>query len=126
MAVIGIGIDVVPVARVEEILARHGERALRRLFTPKEIAHSAGMTNRALHLSGRLAAKEAAYKALSADGADLGIGWQHIEVEKLEDGRPRLVLNGPAAARFAALGASRAHISLSHDGGIAAAVVILE
>lgn len=126
MAVIGIGIDVVPVARVEEILARHGERALRRLFTPEEIAHSTGMASRALHLSGRLAAKEAAYKALSAEGADLGIGWQHIEVERLEDGRPRLVLHGPAAARFAALGATRAHISLSHDGGIAAAVVVLE
>ena len=126
MAVIGIGIDVVPVSRVQEILARHGERAPRRPFTPDEIARSADKANRALHLSGRLAAKEAAYKALSADGADLGIGWQHIEVERLDDGRPRLMLNGPAAARFAALGATRAHISLSHDGGIAAAIVILE
>jgi len=126
MAVIGIGIDVVPVARVEEILARHGGRALHRLFTPAEIARSEGMANRALHLSGRLAAKEATYKALSAEGADLGIGWQHIEVDKLDDGRPRLVLSGPALTRFHALGATRAHISLSHDGGIAAAVVLLE
>lgn len=126
MAVIGIGIDVVPVARMEEILAKHGERALRRLFTPAEIERASGMTSKALHLAGRLAAKEATYKALSAEGADLGVSWQHIEVEKLEDGRPRLVLNGPAVTRFQALGATRAHISLSHDGGIAAAVVILE
>lgn len=126
MAVIGIGIDVVPVARMEEILARHGERALKRLFTPDEIGRAAGMAHRALHLAGRLAAKEATYKALSAEGADLGISWQHIEVEKLDDGRPRLILNGPALARFTALGAARAHISLSHDGGIAAAVVVLE
>lgn len=126
MAVIGIGIDVVPVARVEEMFLRHGERALKRLFTPAEIARSEGMANRALHLAGRLAAKEATYKALSAQGADLGVSWQHIEVEKLDDGRPRLVLVGPALKRFAALGATRAHISLSHDGGIAAAVVVLE
>ena len=126
MAVIGIGIDVVPVTRVERILTKHGDRALRRLFTPAEIELAKDLKYQALHLSGRLAAKEAAYKALSADGADLGIGWQHMEVERLEDGRPRLVLHGPALARFQALGATRAHISLSHDGGIAAAIVVLE
>jgi len=127
MAVIGIGIDVVPVTRVAAMLERHGGRALERLFTPREIQRSEDMAaNRSLHLAGRLAAKEAAYKALSAGGADLGIRWQHLEVERLEDGRPLLVLHGPAQARFDALGAKRAHISLSHDGGIAAAVVILE
>jgi holo-[acyl-carrier protein] synthase len=124
--VIGIGIDVVPVDRVEELLGKHGERALRRLFTPTEIARAADMAYQALHLAGRLAAKEAAYKALSAEGADLGIGWQSIEVERLEDGRPQLVLRGPALARFQALGATRCHLSLSHDGGIAAAVVLIE
>ena len=123
---IGIGIDVVPVERVERLLERHGERALKRLFTPAEIGRAAGMSYQALHLAGRLAAKEAAYKALSAEGADLGIGWQSIEVERLPDGRPQLILHGPALARFNALGATRCHVSLSHDGGIAAAVVILE
>jgi holo-[acyl-carrier protein] synthase len=126
MAVIGVGIDVVPVERVRELLERHGGRALRRLFTEREIERARDMPQQALHLSGRLAAKEAAYKALSAQGADLGIGWQSIEVERLEDGRPMLVLHGPALARFKALGARAAHISLSHDGGIAAAVVVLE
>lgn len=126
MAVIGVGMDVVPVERVMELLERHGERALRRLFTPDEIARARDLSHQALHLAGRLAAKEAAYKALSAQGADLGIGWQHIEVERLEDGRPLLVLRGPALARFEALGARQAHLSLSHDGGIAAAVVVIE
>jgi holo-[acyl-carrier protein] synthase len=127
MAVIGIGIDVVPVSRVEEMLARHGDRLMERLFTPREVARARDLAaNAPLHLAGRLAAKEAAYKALSAGGADLGIRWQHLEVERLEDGRPLLVLHGPAQARFDALGATRAHISLSHDGGIAAAVVVLE
>jgi len=124
--VIGVGIDVVPVDRVTGLLERHGDRALRKLFTDSEIARAKDLAHMTLHLAGRLAAKEAAYKALSAQGADLGIGWRDMEVERLEDGRPRLVLRGAALARFEALGASRAHISLSHDGGIAAAVVILE
>lgn len=123
---IGIGIDVVPQERVEGLLERHGERALKRLFTPGELLRSGDLAHRALHLAGRLAAKEAAYKALSADGADLGIDWQSIEVDRLDDGRPRLVLHGPALARFNALGATRCHVSLSHDGGIAAAVVVIE
>ncbi len=126
MAVIGVGIDVVPVERVKEMLERHGDRALKRLFTPAELERAQGMAYQALHLAGRLAAKEAAYKALSAEGADLGIGWQSIEVERLDDGRPQLMLHGPAKQRFAALGARRAHVSLSHDGGIAAAVVVIE
>ena len=123
---IGIGIDVVPVQRVQEMLDRHGDRALQRLFTPAEIARAKDLAHQVLFLAGRLAAKEAAYKALSAQGADLGIGWQSIEVERLEDGRPQLILRGPALARFNALGATRCHVSLSHDGGIAAAIVMIE
>jgi holo-[acyl-carrier protein] synthase len=123
---IGIGIDVVPVQRMQEMLDRHGDRALRRLFTPAEIARAKDLAHQVLFLAGRIAAKEAAYKALSAQGADLGIGWQSIEVERLEDGRPQLVLHGPALARFNALGATRCHVSLSHDGGIAAAIVMIE
>jgi holo-[acyl-carrier protein] synthase len=126
VGIIGVGIDVVPVARVQQLLERHGERALRRLFTDAEIARARDLAHQALHLAGRLAAKEAAYKALSAQGADLGIGWHSIEVERLADGRPQLVLKGPALARFQALGATRCHVSLSHDGGIAAAVVVIE
>jgi holo-[acyl-carrier protein] synthase len=126
VAVIGIGLDVVPVERLEGMLARHGDRALRRLFTPRELAAAETLAHRLLHLAGRLAAKEAAYKALSARGADTGISWQHLEIERLDDGRPRLLLHGPAAARFTALGATAAHVSLSHDGGIAAAIVLLE
>ena len=124
--VIGIGIDVVPVTRLQEMLDRHGDRVLQKLFTPNELARANALAHQTLFLAGRVAAKEAAYKALSAQGADLGIGWQSIEVERLEDGRPRLVLHGPALARFQALGAQRCHVSLSHDGGIAAAVVVIE
>jgi len=123
---IGIGIDVVPISRVQEMLEKHGERMLNRMFTPAELAGAQDLAYQAYHLAGRVAAKEATYKALSAQGADLGISWQHMEVRKLEDGRPELVLHDAALKRFHALGARRAHLSLSHDGGIAAAVVVLE
>jgi len=123
---IGIGIDVVPVTRIQEMLDKHGDRVLQRLFTPGELAGAKDLAYQALHLAGRVAAKEATYKALSAQGADLGISWQHMEVRKLDDGRPELILHDAALKRFYALGARKAHLSLSHDGGIAAAVVVLE
>ncbi|MDO8665560.1 MAG: holo-ACP synthase [Gemmatimonadales bacterium] len=126
MAVIGLGIDVVPVERVRKMIERHGDRILQRIFTPQERELAKDLAHQALHLAGRIAAKEATYKALSTGGADLGIGWLHLEVEKLPDGRPQMILHGPALDRFNALGANHCYISLSHDGGIAAAVVILE
>ncbi len=126
MGVIGVGIDIVPVARVEQLLARHGDRALRRLFTAGEREIAKNRSDPSLHLAARLAAKEAAYKALSGDETARGIGWLDIEVEKLADGRPVLKFHGKAAERYATLGASHCHLSLTHSGGVAAAVVILE
>ena len=126
MAVIGVGIDVVAVSRVESLLARHGDRAMQRLFTPNEQAYARGMASPGLHLAARVAAKEAAYKALSGDELARGIGWRDIEVERLSDGRPILRFHGKARERFKQLGAKQSHISLTHSGGVAAAVVILE
>jgi len=126
VAVIGVGIDVVAVSRVESLLARHGDRAMQRLFTPNEQAYARGMASPGLHLAARVAAKEAAYKALSGDELARGIGWRDIEVERLSDGRPILRFHGKARERFKQLGAKQSHISLTHSGGVAAAVVILE
>jgi len=126
MSVLGVGIDVVPATRVEQLLARHGERALARLFTPAERERAAPLVNAALHLAARIAAKEAAYKALSGGGAATGVGWLDLEVERHADGRPYMVFHGPAEARMKALGATRCHVSLTHAGGVAAAVVILD
>ena len=126
MGVIGVGIDIVPVARVERLLARHADRALRRLFTESERAYARTQSLPALHLAARIAAKEAAYKALSGDETARGIGWQDIEVLRLADGRPLLSFHGTAAERFAALGGTHCHLSLTHSGGVAAAVVVLE
>lgn len=126
MSVIGLGIDVVPEDRVRKMIERHGDRILQRVFTPQERELAKDLAHQALHLAGRIAAKEATYKALCAGGADPGIGWLHMEVARLPDGRPQMILHGPALERFKALGANRCQLSLSHDGGIAAAVVILE
>lgn len=126
MPVLGVGIDLVAASRVDRLLARHGVRALQRLFTPAERERAAGYAHASLHLAARIAAKEAAYKALSGDGRAHGVGWQDLEVTRHADGRPGLVFHGPAERRMAELGATRCHLSLTHAGGLAAAVVILE
>ncbi|HXY68007.1 MAG TPA: holo-ACP synthase [Gemmatimonadales bacterium] len=126
MAVLGVGIDLVPASRVEALIARHGERAMRRLFTPAERQRAADYSQASLHLAARIAAKEAAYKALSGDFGASGIGWQDLEVRRGPDGRPDLVFHGAAERRMQDLGVTRCHLSLTHAGGVAAAVVILE
>ena len=126
MAVLGVGIDIVPAARVERLLARHGERALQRLFTASERELAAVYAHPSLHLAARIAAKEAAYKALSGDARAARITWRDLEVRRYADGRPGLVFHGEAERRMTTLGATSCHLSLTHAGGVAAAVVILE
>jgi holo-[acyl-carrier protein] synthase len=126
MGVLGVGIDLVPASRVDELLSRHGERAMQRLFTPAERERAADYAHASLHLAARIAAKEAAYKALSGEGRANGVGWQDLEVRRFADGRPGMVFHGAAQRRMAELGATRCHLSLTHAGGVAAAVVILE
>jgi holo-[acyl-carrier protein] synthase len=126
VSVLGVGIDIVEAERVERLLARHGDRLLTRLFTPEERARAAGYTNPSLHLAARIAAKEAAYKALSGEGRAHGVGWLDLEVTRHPDGRPGLRLHASAQRRMAELGATRCHLSLTHAAGVAAAVVILE
>lgn len=116
MPVVGVGIDVVDVARFGESLER--TPALReRLFTPSEAARPLAS------LAARFAAKEAVAKALGAPG---GLAWHDAEIISEETGRPRFELRGTVAARAEALGANHVHVSLSHDAGIASAVVVLE
>ncbi len=116
MAVIGIGVDVVGIARFAESLERTPELA-HRLFTAAEAALPVNS------LAARFAAKEAVAKALGAPG---GLAWHDAEVVCEESGQPRLVLSGTVAARAEALGATSVHLSLSHDAGIATAMVVLE
>jgi holo-[acyl-carrier protein] synthase len=114
--VVGVGIDVVDIERFEESLRRTpGLRT--RLFTAHEVDRPSAS------LAARFAAKEAVAKAL---GAPVGMAWQDAEVVSEETGRPRLELRGTVLARAEALGVAHVHLSLSHDAGIASAVVVLE
>jgi holo-[acyl-carrier protein] synthase len=119
--IVGIGVDLVPVDRAAGLVARHGERFLARCFNPGEVVRPGDPS----HVAGLLAAKEAAFKALGTGWGE-GVGWRDVAVAKAESGAPALTLAGAAAERAAALGAARAHLSISHDGGLAVAVVILE
>ena len=116
MAILGLGIDVVAIARFEEALER-SPGFLERVFTPAE--RELGTAS----LAARWAAKEALAKALGAPG---GMSWQDCEIARIEGGAPVLSVRGTVAARAAALGITGFHVSLSHDAGIASAVVIGE
>ena len=125
MPVRGIGIDVCKVERIAESLGRFGERMERRLFTPDELAYCRGFKDPLPHLAARFAAKEAASKALGT-GIAGGVGWTQIEVVQPGGRVPVLRFSGVALERFAALGATASHLSLSHDGGLGVACVVLE
>ena len=116
MAVIGVGIDVADIARFEQALVRTPSM-LGRLFTPAEAGRPPAS------LAARFAAKEALAKAL---GAPVGMSWHDAEVVSEESGRPRFDLRGTVLARANDLGVVSVHLSLSHDAGIASAVVVLE
>ena len=114
--IVGVGIDVVDIDRFAESLER--TPAMReRLFTPAERERSIAS------LAARFAAKEALAKAL---GAPTGMGWLDAEIVNESTGRPLLEIRGSVKARFDAVGARSIHVSLSHDAGIASAVVVLE
>ena len=116
MPVIGVGIDVVDIDRFQASL--DCTPALReRLFTPAEVQRPIAS------LAARFAAKEAIAKAL---GAPVGMAWHDAEIVSEETGRPRFEVRGTVAARAEQLGVAHVHVSLSHDAGIASAVVVLE
>jgi holo-[acyl-carrier protein] synthase len=115
--IVGVGIDVVQVERLERALSRTPQLG-ERLFTEAERAQP-----RVESLAARFAAKEAVAKALGAPG---GLRWRDAEVVSEPGGRPRLVLHGGVAQEAAAQGITRWHLSLSHDGGVATAVVVAE
>lgn len=125
MPVIGIGIDLVEVARVRELLDRYGERFKARTFTEGERAYCDGCADPAMHYAARFAAKEAAAKALGTGFAD-GVSWLDLEVVRNPNGRPVLSLYGGGADRARLLGVTHNHLSLSHTRELAQAQVILE
>ena len=125
MTVLGVGLDLVAVDRVRRLLQRHGKRALERLLTDRERAYCQEQPMPARHVAVRLAAKEAAYKAFQGASHARGIGWRELEVGRLSDGRPELILHGRALTVARKLSVSEIFLSLSHTDDHAAAVVIL-
>jgi holo-[acyl-carrier protein] synthase len=124
--IIGIGTDLTVIARIEHLVARHGDRFLLRVFTPYEREEcSRRQAGYAEALAARFAAKEAVMKALGT-GYRQGVKFQEIEVFHHRSGKPDLRLSGVTAAYAAGLGVEGMFVSLTHDGGLALAVVVLE
>src|SRR5689334_16091539 len=123
--IIAIGIDIVEIARLQEVFARRGTRFRDRVFTASEIAYCEGRAAKMESYAARFAAKEAAMKALGTGWGD-GVGWQDIEVRRSPAGVPSLQFSGRALERLNAMGATRAHLSLTHSRDLAVAQVILE
>jgi holo-[acyl-carrier protein] synthase len=125
MNTLGVGVDLVEVARLSAIIADKGARVFGRLLTPAERAYCESRPDPATHVAVRLAAKEAVYTALQGSDAARGIGWREIEVTRAADGRPDVTLSGSAAARAEVLGVRRVLLSLSHTHQAAVAVAVL-
>lgn len=125
MNAVGVGVDLVEVARVSAIIADKGARVFERLLTPAERAYCESRPDPATHVAVRLAAKEAVYKALQGSEAARAIGWREIEVQRSPDGRPEVALSGVAADRARELGVARVLLSLSHSHEAAVAVAVL-
>ncbi|HSQ66552.1 MAG TPA: holo-ACP synthase [Polyangiaceae bacterium] len=120
--IVGIGLDVCSIERMRRALERHGDRFFSRICSPAERI-DLERSNPATSLAGRFAAKEAFAKAL--DGAP-GVGWHEVEIRRGPTGRPEMTLHGRAHTMASQAGAVRWHVSITHDAGIAAAVVVLE
>ncbi|TQS46394.1 holo-ACP synthase [Cryptosporangium phraense] len=120
--IVSVGIDVVLVERFAAAVART-PNFVERLFTPEERLTADGHPRPADSLAARFAAKEAVAKALGAPG---GLSWHDCEVVADRDGRPWLTVRGTVAEAAAERNITRWHLSLSHDGGIASAMVVAE
>jgi holo-[acyl-carrier protein] synthase len=111
--IVGVGIDVVGIDRFKQSLERTPGLELK-IFTEEELTKSVHS------LAGRFAAKEALAKALNSQN---GIQWQEAEVVNMESGKPVFILSGAVADL---VGGTNIHLSISHDAGIATAIVIIE
>jgi len=123
--IVGTGVDIAEVKRIQAAVSRFGERFLKRVFTPAELRYCMAKPNAAERLAARFAAKEAGMKAIGT-GLRLGVTWQDVEVLRMPGQRPMLEFHGKAAEFAARLGCKRTHLSLSHTKEQAIAYVILE
>jgi holo-[acyl-carrier protein] synthase len=125
VGVIGVGIDLVDLARVARMLADKGDHAFARLFTEEERAYLATRPDPTGHAAARIAAKEAVYKALQALPGARGVGWREIEVTRDPEGRPAIRLHGLAEQLARDAGGLAIQISLTHSSVEAGAVAVV-
>lgn len=125
MNIVGHGIDIVEIARIERLMADHADRFLERCFTPGEREYAQGSKRYAQHIAARFAAKEAALKALGT-GLDSGMTWHDVEVIRTARAEPRLLVRNRAAEVANTLGVRAWWVSLSHTESMAMASVIAE
>ena len=123
--IVGSGIDLVEIARIQQSLERFGPRFLNRVFTTAEQAYCMRKRNAAESLAARFAAKEAAAKALGT-GISRGVNWLEIEVVREPGGRPSLLFHGRAAQIASQLGVAHAALSITHTATLSMANVVLE
>jgi holo-[acyl-carrier protein] synthase len=123
--ILGSGVDLCEVPRMEAAVVRYGSRFLERIFTAREIAYADRKANRFERYAARFAAKEAGMKALGT-GWHGGIAWRDFEVVNLPSGRPTLEFHGRAAEVAAKLGVRQVALSLTHTKEQALAMVVLE
>jgi holo-[acyl-carrier protein] synthase len=123
--IVGLGLDITEVDRIEAAIRRHGEAFLRRVFTEAEIAYCERHKNRFERYAGRFAAKEAAMKALGT-GWRRGVRWVDIEVARNSAGKPSLELRGVAREFADRLRVRNIALTITHSGNTALAQVIFE
>jgi holo-[acyl-carrier protein] synthase len=122
--ILGIGIDLVEIARIRKMLERHGEHFVARVFTAGEREYCARMADPAPVYAARFAAKEAVSKALGT-GIGEQLAWLEIDVRRESSGRPQVILSGAGAKTLAALGATGVLLTLSHAEHYAIAQAML-
>jgi holo-[acyl-carrier protein] synthase len=123
--IVGSGIDMAEIGRIQQSVERYGQRFLDRVYTAAEQAYCLRKRKAAESFAARFAAKEAGAKALGT-GISYGVNWLEIEVVREPSGRPTLQFHGRAAQMAACLGATRAALSITHTNDLAMASVVLE
>ena len=123
--IVGLGLDIAEIDRIEAAITRHGAPFLDRLFTPDEIAYCERFKNRYERYAGRFAVKEAAMKALGT-GWSRGVRWRDIEVTREPSGKPALRLQGAAREFADRMGVKHISVTITHSGNLALAQVIFE
>jgi holo-[acyl-carrier protein] synthase len=123
--ILGTGVDLAEVRRIRASIERYGDKFVRRIYTPREIAYVERKANKYERYAARFAAKEAGMKAIGT-GWSSGVTWQDFEVANLPSGRPTLKLHGRAAAIAVRLGVQAVYLSITHTAELGMAHVILE